>query len=139
MEKKAEDNFYLPLFEDDGKEFWFTGSIDCLYTYPEGDFGIIDYKTGKPPLKDDDLKGYAEQLALYVLAAERLYEKPVRTAALHFLQNNSKWELPINREVAFNQIIKKCTDISNKKEEQDFAVLPEKCTFCSYAYLCPQK
>ena len=139
LEKKTEDNFYLPLFEDDGKEFWFTGSIDCLYTYPEGDFGIIDYKTGKPPLNDDDLKGYAEQLALYVLAAERLYKKPVRTAALHFLQNNSKWELPINREVAFNQIIKKCTEISNKKEEQDFAVLPEKCTFCSYAYLCPQK
>jgi len=139
LEKKTEDNFYLPLFEDDGKKFWFTGSIDCLYTYPEGDLGIIDYKTGKPPLNDDDVKGYAEQLALYVLAAERLYRKPVRTAALHFMQNNSKWELPINREEALNQIVKKCTAISNKREEQDFEVLPEKCTFCSYAYLCPQK
>ncbi len=139
FEKKTEENFCLPLIEDEGKKFWFTGSIDCLYTYPEGDFGIIDYKTGKPPSTDEDVKGYAEQLALYVLAAERLYRKPVRTATLHFLQNNSKWELPINREVAFNQIIKKCKAISNKKEEQDFAVLPGKCTFCSYAYLCPQK
>ena len=139
LEKKTEDNFYLPLFEDEDKKFWFTGSIDCLYTYPEGDLGIIDYKTGKPPLKDDDLKGYADQLALYVLAAEHLYRKPVRSAALHFLQNNSKWELPVNREEALNQIIKKCTAISTKRKEQDFAVLPEKCAFCSYAYLCPQK
>ncbi|MGE4588748.1 MAG: UvrD-helicase domain-containing protein [Acidaminococcaceae bacterium] len=139
LNKKTEDNFCLPLVENGSSEFWFTGSIDCLYTYPEGDFGIIDYKTGKPPEKESDIKGYAEQLALYVLAAERLYGKTVRTAELHFLQNNSKWELPINREAALNQIIKKCIAVSNKKEEQDFAVLPEKCAFCSYAYLCPQK
>ena len=139
LDKKTEDNFCLPLFENAGQKVWFTGSIDCLCTYPEGDFGIIDYKTGKPPVNENDVKGYAEQLALYVLAAELLYGIPVRTATLHFLQNNSKWDLPINRELALNNIIQKCQTISKKKNEQDFAALPQNCAFCSYAYLCPQK
>ncbi|MGL5207057.1 MAG: UvrD-helicase domain-containing protein [Acidaminococcaceae bacterium] len=139
LDKKTEDNFCLPLFENADQKIWVTGSIDCLYTYPEGDLGIIDYKTGKPPVSEYDVKGYAEQLSLYVLAAESLYGTSVRTATLHFLQNNSKWELPLNREAALNNIIQKCMTISNKKKEQDFAVLPGKCAFCAYAYLCSQK
>lgn len=139
LQKKTEEHFALPLLKAEGKEFWFTGSIDCLLSYDDGDLGIIDYKTGKPPLDGEEKKGYSHQLALYVLAAEKLYDKPVRNAELHFLQNNTKWSLPTDPSFLLKEITETCMEIRQKKEEQDFAALPQSCAFCSFSYLCPRR
>ena len=139
LEKRKEEGFCLPLFENGKQEFWFTGSIDCLLTYPDGDLGIIDYKTGRPPIANAEKTAYSSQLAIYVLAAKRLFGKSVRKATLHFLRDNTSWDLPCDISTELEKIKEKCVVISRKKEEQDFAVLPEACEFCNFAYLCPRK
>lgn len=138
LEKHTEENFCLPLLTLDGESFWFAGSIDCLLFYPDGELGIIDYKTGRPPSQGQEMRAYANQLSLYVLAAQQIYKKKVKTACLHFLQNRTKWELSADIAKEINEICKACSAISQKKEEQDFDVLPASCEFCDYAYMCPK-
>lgn len=101
---------------------------------------IVDYKTGTPPEPDEVKLGYAYQLALYKDAAEKLYPgKRVVRAELHFLQNMSVWQLPVDKSY-LQEAVELCEEISGKGEEDDFACsCNESCAYCHYAYLCPQK
>ena len=100
----------------------------------------VDYKTGTPPEPDEVKLGYAYQLALYKDAAEKLYPgKRVVRAELHFLQNMSVWQLPVDKSY-LQEAVELCEEISGKGEEDDFACsCNDSCAYCHYAYLCPQK
>lgn len=116
------------------------GVIDLL-AFDEADkMIIVDYKTGTPPEPDEVKLGYAYQLALYKDAAEKLYPgKRVVRAELHFLQNMSVWQLPLDKSY-LQEAVELCEEISGKGEEDDFAcICNESCAYCHYAYLCPQK
>jgi len=139
LTQEAEQDFSLPLFNIDGQEISFQGSIDCLLHYPDGSLGIVDYKTGNPPKSGEEKIGYTRQLAIYAMAAEKLFNQPVKTAQLHFLQNNSSWELSPDRENQVAALKALCKEIKDKKEEQDFAVLPENCRYCAFNYFCKKR
>ena len=56
--------------------------------------------------------GYAYQLALYRDAAEKLYPgKRVARAELHFLQNMSVWQLPLDKSY-LQEAVELCEEIS---------------------------
>lgn len=134
--QKRELEFVQPLQQELAAE----GVIDLL-AFDEADkMIIVDYKTGTPPEPDEVKLGYAYQLALYKDAAEKLYPgKRVVRAELHFLQNMSVWQLPLDKSY-LQEAIELCEKISGKGEEQDFACsCNEGCAYCHYAYLCPQK
>lgn len=120
------------------QELLLTGVIDCLYTTEDGSLSIIDYKTGRPPEDGSVPKGYAYQLALYKAAAEQLFERPVRNAQLHFLQNLSVYE-PVLGEETLQEALELCRQISSKDDEADFICSTDKCGSCPYGYLCPRK
>jgi len=139
LPQDAEKEFSLPLFNIASQDIYFQGSIDCLIHYPDGSLGIVDYKTGRPPKSGEEKKGYTRQLAIYALAAEKLFNQPVKTAHLHFLQNNSSWGLGSEREGQIASLKALCAEIKDKKEEQDFAVLPENCKYCAFNYFCKKQ
>lgn len=134
--QKRELEFVQPLQQELAAE----GVIDLL-AFDEADkMIIVDYKTGTPPEPDEVKLGYAYQLALYKDAAEKLYPgKRVVRAELHFLQNMSVWQLPLDKSY-LQEAVELCEKISGKGEEDDFAcICNESCAYCHYAYLCPQK
>lgn len=116
------------------------GVIDLLAFDEADNMIIVDYKTGTPPEPDEVKLGYAYQLALYKDAAEKLYPgKKVVRAELHFLQNMSVWQLPLDKSY-LQEAVELCEEISGKGEEDDFAcICNDSCAYCHYAYLCPQK
>lgn len=134
--QKRELEFVQPLQQELAAE----GVIDLLAFDEDGNMIIVDYKTGTPPEPDEVKLGYAYQLALYKDAAEKLYPgKRVVRAELHFLQNMSVWQLPLDKSY-LQEAVELCEEISGKGEEDDFAcICNESCAYCHYAYLCPQK
>ena len=134
--QKRELEFVQPLQQELAAE----GVIDLLAFDEDDKMIIVDYKTGTPPEPDEVKLGYAYQLALYKDAAEKLYPgKRVVCAELHFLQNMSVWQLPLDKSY-LQEAIELCEEISGKGEEDDFVCsCNESCAYCHYAYLCPQK
>lgn len=134
--QKRELEFVQPLQQELAVE----GVIDLLAFDEANNMIIVDYKTGTPPEPDEVKLGYAYQLALYKDAAEKLYPgKKVVRAELHFLQNMSVWQLPLDKSY-LQEAVELCEEISGKGEEDDFAcICNESCAYCHYAYLCPQK
>lgn len=134
--QKRELEFVQPLQQELAAE----GVIDLLAFDEDDNMIIVDYKTGTPPEPDEVKLGYAYQLALYKDAAKKLYPgKRVVRAELHFLQNMSVWQLPLDKSY-LQEAVELCEEISGKGEEDDFAcICNESCAYCHYAYLCPQK
>lgn len=134
--QKRELEFVQPLQQELAAE----GVIDLLAFDEDDNMIIVDYKTGTPPEPDEVKLGYAYQLALYRDAAEKLYPgKRVVRAELHFLQNMSVWQLPLDKSY-LQEAVELCEEISGKGEEDDFAcICNDSCAYCHYAYLCPQK
>lgn len=134
--QKRELEFVQPLQQELAAE----GVIDLLAFDEDDKIIIVDYKTGTPPEPDEVKLGYAYQLALYKDAAEKLYPgKRVVRAELHFLQNMSVWQLPLDKSY-LQEAVELCEEISGKGEEDDFAcICNDSCAYCHYAYLCPQK
>lgn len=134
--QKRELEFVQPLQQELAAE----GVIDLLAFDEDDNMIIVDYKTGTPPEPDEVKLGYAYQLALYKDAAEKLYPgKRVVRAELHFLQNMSVWQLPLDKSY-LQEAVELCEEISGKGEEDDFACsCNDSCAYCHYAYLCPQK
>ncbi|WP_417135674.1 UvrD-helicase domain-containing protein [Phascolarctobacterium succinatutens] len=134
--QKRELEFVQPLQQELAAE----GVIDLLAFDEADNMIIVDYKTGTPPEPDEVKLGYAYQLALYKDAAEKLYPgKRVVRAELHFLQNMSVWQLPLDKSY-LQEAVELCEEISGKGEEDDFScICNESCAYCHYAYLCPQK
>ena len=133
--QKRELAFVQPLQQELAAE----GVIDLLAFDENDNMIIVDYKTGAPPKPDEVKQGYAYQLALYKDAAEKLYPgKRVVRAELHFLQNMSVWQLPLEKSY-LQEAVELCEEISGKGEEEDFTcICNEGCAYCHYAYLCPQ-
>ena len=136
--REAEKNFTLSLFSVAGEAIYFKGSIDSLLHYQNGNLGIIDYKTGHPLTSGGAKQGYSRQLVIYALVAEKLFAKPVQTAQLHFLQDNSCWSLPKDRQALELELRNRVAEIRQKKSEQDFLALPTSCAYCPFNYFCKE-
>jgi ATP-dependent helicase/nuclease subunit A len=131
-ERQAEYRLQMPLGTK--QELFLTGYIDVLATNADGTCDIIDYKTGRPPEGEPAL-GYAYQLALYVEAAQTLWQKKVRKAELHYLQNCTAWVLPQDRDY-LQEAVALCEEIAAKKIEADYAPKEEHCKLCPFVYMC---
>ena len=87
-----ETGFALPVLAKYGINAQCYGFIDNIIYNSDGSLSIIDYKTGHVP--DALPKGYKYQLALYKLAAEEMFNLPVKSAELHFLRGCVSFKLP---------------------------------------------
>lgn len=133
---QAERDFELPLFVFGDSQVVFQGSMDKLVTLEDGRLGIVDYKTGHPPADGEEKQGYTRQLAIYALAAEKLYPgKEVAWARLHFLQDCSSWELK-DRKAEEKKLETLLENLLAWDREDQFPVRKEGCQWCPYRYFC---
>ena len=111
-----------------------TGFIDGIAVQPDGSLQLVDYKSGRNMQDDSARSGYAWQLTLYKLAAEKLLAKPVSKASLHYIRSQSEWVLPDGEYR--QEILRLCGAIADKKTEEEFAVKTEHCVYCPFSYMC---
>lgn len=123
-----EVKFQLPI--DNGVSF--QGIMDCVYQKPDGNYGIVDYKTGAVP--EELNEGYAMQLAIYAKAVEQMYRgAEVSELALHYLQGCVKKPVSGGKLQEAVALAKK---IQEQHTETDFDCKTEQCAHCGYQYLC---
>jgi ATP-dependent helicase/nuclease subunit A len=130
--KLKEMQFTLPV-----DDLLVSGVVDCVVETADG-LLLVDYKTGRPPKQDEVKLGYAYQLAIYKYAVEKLLNKKVIEAKLHFLQNLSEWSMPMDKDY-LDASLALCNEIRSKGKEEDFTCNLANCKYCPYNYLCPQK
>ena len=122
----------------------FTGSIDCLLTYPDGTLGIVDYKTD---IVDADAiaskaDSYRWQLGLYALAAAAAHKRSVRDARVYFVRVDKPAYIPVGEKelaVIEREITAACRYIIGHSEEADYTCSPQWCAFCDFTLFCPGK
>lgn len=114
-----------------------SGIIDCLGVKADGSLLLVDYKTGRPPVEGAVNKGYAYQLAIYERVVRERWAKaqngeegPKLTAELHFLRNNSAWNLEtVQKGEAsdyYAEALALCEEISKKSAEGEFSCVTQK-------------
>lgn len=131
-----EREFELPLFTFGDKQVVFQGSIDKLVFLPDHKLGIVDFKTGHPPVDGEEKTGYTRQLVIYARAAETLYKGwHAAWARLDFLQNNSTWQLQ-DRAAQEEKLEALLENLVEMEEEEQFPVRTEACQWCPYGYFC---
>lgn len=151
------------LYTDNG--FIISGIIDCLAFKPDGSMLIVDYKTGRPPLHGEPEVGYAYQLAIYEKVVRERWARgsegkaqPELNAELHFLRNNTAWNLQEARaqhpalpaegkadspamqgqaKDYFAEALQLCEEISHKSEENEFLCKEQKSILKKQAPVLP--
>lgn len=122
------------------EELSFHGTIDCLYEEEDG-LVVIDYKARRAPEDGEPPVGYAYQLAIYKAWVEQQYpDKPVKKAALHFLQEDHIVEVELKDPEALQKAAELAKTISNQDQEELFPCQGSNfgCRYCDHAYICQQ-
>jgi putative RecB family exonuclease len=129
-----------------------SGRIDRLDERPGGVLAVVDYKTGRRPLTDGDART-SMPLALYALAAARMFHTVCRLVELHHLPTGTvaAWEHSdegIGRQVRrAESIAAECAAADERfraglpAAEVDGVFPPRPgpaCGWCDYRALCPE-
>lgn len=124
-----------------GEEIIVNGSIDCLVYYDDGTLGIIDYKTDRLDFIDTKEKAsqYDWQLALYIIAAQKISGRKVKDAKIYFVRTDTIVNMEVTEEklnVLLKEISKSINYICGHSEECDFERMVTNCKYCGYQYCC---
>jgi putative RecB family exonuclease len=117
-----------------------AGKVDRIDKLPDGTLEVVDYKTGKPPPRQDDDSVAEEdlQLSAYAIVVGRKYGLSVSRCSLIFLSEDRKIgftptaDLLATKEARIEEIVRSI------EAEKDFA--PRKnnlCPWCEYREICP--
>jgi RecB family exonuclease len=102
---------------------------------------VVDYKTGRAPLSQDDARG-SLALALYVLGARRTFRTPCTKVELHHLPTGTvhAWEhddASLDRHLRRAEAI--AAEASAAAESGEYPPRPSSlCGWCDYARHCPE-
>ena len=117
----------------------FNGSIDRVERTPEGEYEVVDFKTGSVYETKNSIKDNF-QMNVYAMAAEKLYGKLPRNTSLLYLKKNKTVTCKI--EVPQLAKIKKVLEEKvNSILEEEFNPTPsfEACRKCDYQMICDSK
>ncbi len=134
---------------EDGEPVWFErsfqfrlgphtlrGRVDRVDRLPDGDYELIDYKTGRPKtpaqLRED------VQLALYAVAAREAWEVTSERQSYLYVLDDEKVPLPTD-EVDGDWITETVIEVADGIRGQGFEPTPSysACSMCDYRIACP--
>jgi putative RecB family exonuclease len=117
------------------------GLVDRLDARPDsvGGLEVIDYKSGKCRLEDEDLaRDWGAQL--YAVAATRAFKRPVTRVRFIYLAERleRRWEIELEDfEATVERLVAATTNV---RAETEFPALPSwHCRWCRYRRLCPER
>lgn len=116
-----------------GLEYSLYGVIDRV-DEKDGGFEIIDYKTGhaKKELKSDD----REQLLIYQLAGQEIFDKPVKNLTFHYIEENIKQTF-LGEAKDLDKLKEKIVSAIHEIEKGEFKPNPGMiCQFCDFKDIC---
>ena len=117
----------------------FNGFIDRIDKTHDGDYVVIDYKTGTDKITKNTIKDDL-QMNLYALGTENLYGKLPAKTALFYLKKNKLVENKIEKEKV-NEIKNTIEDTVQLILDEQFPAKPEykSCMFCDFKDICDEK
>ncbi len=135
--------------EEDGEPMWFEkafsfrlgahtlrGRVDRVDRLPDGDYELIDYKTGRPrsaaQLRED------VQLSLYAVGAREAWGLPSSRQSYLYVLDDAKVPLPVE-EVDRDWITETVFEVADGILAQGFEPTPSyaACSICDYRIACP--
>ncbi len=125
-----------------------SGRVDRIDERPDGSVVIVDYKTGRRPLSDDDARS-SLALGVYAVAAARTLRRPCAVVELHHLPTGtvaaaSHGPEGLARKVAEAESIARearAADASYAAGDTEgpFPARPSSlCSWCDFRSACPQ-
>ncbi len=112
------------------------GRVDRVDRLPDGDYEVIDYKTGERKSEEDldaDL-----QLALYRMAAREAWEIEVSSGSYYYVLDGDKVAAPTKPDDA-ERVERTVLQVGEGILSQDFEPRPSPsvCSWCDYRLICP--
>jgi DNA helicase-2/ATP-dependent DNA helicase PcrA len=112
------------------------GRVDRVDRLPDGDYELIDYKTGERRTEaqlENDL-----QLALYRLAAREAWEVEASTGSYYYVLDADKVAAPTKPDDA-ERVERTVLQVGEGVLSQDFEPRPSPsvCSWCDYRLICP--
>jgi DNA helicase-2/ATP-dependent DNA helicase PcrA len=112
------------------------GRVDRVDRLPDGDYELIDYKTGERRTEaelENDL-----QLALYRLAAREAWEVEASTGSYYYVLDADKVAAPTKPDDA-ERVERTVLQVGEGVLGQDFEPRPSPsvCSWCDYRLICP--
>jgi DNA helicase-2/ATP-dependent DNA helicase PcrA len=112
------------------------GRVDRVDRLPDGDYELIDYKTGERKSEDDladDL-----QLALYRMAAREAWDIEASTGSYYYVLDAEKVPAPTRPDDA-ERVERTVLQVGEGILGQDFEPRPSPsvCSWCDYRLICP--
>src|SRR5215218_3966190 len=112
------------------------GRVDRVDRLPDGDYELIDYKTGERKSEEDldeDL-----QLALYRLAAREAWGIEASTGSYYYVLDADKVPAPSRPDDA-ERLERPVLQVGERIVSQDFEPRPSPsvCSWCDYRLICP--
>ena len=126
-----------------------SGRVDRIDARPDGRLAIIDYKTGRRPLSDDDARS-SLALALYCVGAARTLRRPCTRVELHHLPTGTvaaheHTEASLARKVeeaesiAHDAVRADAGYAAGRTGDDAFPARPgPMCSWCDFRRHCPQ-
>ncbi len=128
-----------PKFKINLNDVTISGKIDRVEKTPEGEYEVIDFKTGsarksKNTIKDDI------QMNVYALGTEKLCGKLPKKTSLFYIKHNKVVPHIIERE-KLDGFKKKLGITIDDIFDEKFPASPNtfKCSRCDYAPICDEK
>lgn len=112
------------------------GRVDRVDRLPDGDYEVIDYKTGERKSEEDldaDL-----QLALYRMAAREAWGIEASTGSYYYVLDGDKVAAPTKPDDA-ERVERTVLQVGEGILSQDFEPRPspQVCSWCDYRLICP--
>ncbi|HEX6456114.1 MAG TPA: ATP-dependent DNA helicase [Solirubrobacterales bacterium] len=112
------------------------GRVDRVDRLPDGDYELIDYKTGERK-SDEDLDSDL-QLALYRIAAREAWGIEASTGSYYYVLDGDKVPAPTRPDDA-ERVERTVLQVGEGILSQDFEPRPSPkvCSWCDYRLICP--
>jgi RecB family exonuclease len=129
-----------------GMALW--GRVDRLDDR-DGELVIVDYKTGRRPLTDDDARS-SQQLALYAVAVTSMFRRACSRVELHHLPSGQVLAAELSREtlqrqvdragaIAEDVVLAEDTLAAGGPADELFPATPSfRCGWCDFRPSCPE-
>lgn len=139
-----ESHFEVPIEASTGAVHILAGKIDRIDKLNDGEYEIIDYKTGKRMPSQDNLNNNL-QLSLYSLGLQKRWphlKSDGIKLSLYFLKHGEKLSTASNEKTtdkAKSHVLKTISDIEEKlRKNSVFEPMPGPlCDWCGYKPMCP--